>query len=359
MRSRHLLPALALALLAGCQTMDMSGLRKMSDKLAITGKDEKGKHGEHQTPARVVAIWSDAMYTQPGLPPTRGFGGRLYFYNTKDKPVPVEGQLVVYAYDDSLDGTPAKTPSRKFAFTPEQLSKHYSATELGDSYSVWIPWDQVGGIRKSISLLPVFTSSSGQVVMGEQSINVLPGKTPEPTAPAPPGNYSPLSSQGPYAVQPAAYAGASPNAAPPRDSWQQIHTYEPSANSQPPLRSTTIQLPMSMTKRLMEQTSVTPTTQLAPVQTQESMGSTTPRGAQGGAEYTTAPGAAAPPATRFVRSRSQVLRAPAARSSPIRAATPPRPAGPQPFPPFPPAPPPGPSAEGSAPADFAPAGWDR
>ena len=172
------------------------------------------------------------MYTQPGQRPTRGFGGRLYFYDAKDKTVPVEGQLVVYGYDDSQDGRPSQTPSRKFAFTPEQFTQHYSATQLGASYSIWIPWDQVGGVRKSISLLPVFTSTNGQVVMGEQSINVLPGKAPENPEPAPQGYFTPLSSQDPQGVRPASYAGESPNAAPQRDSWQKVHTYEPTADNQ-------------------------------------------------------------------------------------------------------------------------------
>ena len=179
MTSRRCLPALALILLAGCQTTDFGGLKNVSDKLAITSKDDKLKDSAFETPARLIAIWSDAMYSQPGQAPTRGFGGRLYFYNAKDKTVPVEGQLVVYAYDDSADGTPAKSPSRKFGFTPDQFTQHYSPTDLGASYSVWVPWDELGGVRKSITLLPVFTSSSGQVVIGEQSINVLPGKVPE------------------------------------------------------------------------------------------------------------------------------------------------------------------------------------
>ena len=173
------------------------------------------------------------MYTQPGQPPTRGFGGRLYFYNAKDKTVPVEGQLVVYAYDDSADGTPAKSPSRKFGFTPEQFTQHYSPTELGASDSVWIPWDELGGVRKSITLLPVFTSSSGQVVMGEQSINVLPGKAPENPEPARQGYFAPLSSNEPQGVRPSRRPAKAPPS--PADSWQQTHTFEPNTTNQPQL----------------------------------------------------------------------------------------------------------------------------
>lgn len=367
MTFRHTLPALALAFFAGCQSMEFGGLRKASDKLAITSKDEKIKESEYETPARLIAIWSEAMYTQPGQRPTRGFGGRLYFYNVQDKTVPVEGQLVVYAYDDSQDGRPSQTPSRKFVFTPEQFTQHYSATQLGASYSIWIPWDQVGGVRKSISLMPVFTATNGQVVMGEQSVSVLPGKAPENPEPAPQGYFTPLSSQDPQGVRPASYAGESPGAASSRDSWQKVHTYEPNGNSQTQLRSTTIQLPMTMTQRLIQQRNAPPPSEPAAALNRNSPDATTASGTPGHDEYTmasgtaSAPGSAppAPPATRFVRPRSPAPRAPIVRPSPVRAATLPRRAEPQLDPPSPPAPNPGPSAEAAVPTDFAPAGWGR
>jgi len=367
MTFRHTLPALALTLFAGCQSMEFGGLRKATDKLAITSKEERIKESAYETPARLIAIWSEAMYTQPGQRPTRGFGGRLYFYSAKDKTVPVEGQLVVYAYDDSQDGQPRQTPSRKFAFTPEQFTQHYSATELGASYSIWIPWDEVGGVRKSISLLPVFTSTSGQVVMGDQSVNVLPGKAPENSEPAPQGYFAPLSSAGPEGVRPASYAGEVQNAAPQRDSWQKVHTYEPIGNNQTQLRSTTIPLPMTMTQRLIQQRNALPPSGTTAALNGSSPHAATASGTPGHDEYTmasgtaSAPGSAspAPPATRFVRPRSPVPRAPIVRPSPVRAATLPRRAEPQPDPASPPAPHPGPSTEASVPADSAPADWVR
>jgi hypothetical protein len=41
---------------------------------------------------------------------------------------------------------------------------------------VWIPWEAVGGDQKSVSLVPVFTATSGQIVMGQQARNLLRGK---------------------------------------------------------------------------------------------------------------------------------------------------------------------------------------
>jgi hypothetical protein len=355
----------ALILLAGCQTTEFAGLKNVSDKLAITSKEDKLKDSPYEPPARLIAIWSDAMYTQPGQVPTRGFGGRLYFYNAKDEAVPVEGQLVVYGYDDSKDGTPAKTPSRKFGFTPEQFTQHYSPTDLGASYSVWIPWDELGGIRKAITLLPVFTSSSGQVVMGEQSINVLPGKAPENPEPARQGYFTPLSSSEPQGVRQAAYNQPQAATGPARDSWQQSHTFEPNATHQSQLRSTTIPLPMDMTRRLVQNTNAgsSQTGTPAALADSGSHADGTPTALTAGGEYTMASAAerAMPtgPATRFVRPQFPAPRVPAARPSPVRAGIPPRPAGSQLAPPFPPSPNPDSSGAGSAPSDSGHASWGR
>ena len=158
----------ALVLLAGCASLDLN-------KGIPWSKDQPGK-----TPAaRMALLWSDAVMTPPGGPPTRGFGGRLMFYGPKDdKPIQVRGTLVVYAFDEQgRDPTDAK-PDRKYVFTDEQFAKHYSKSELGHSYSVWIPWDEVGGPRKEISLIARFLPSDGSVVIGDQSRHVLPGRAP-------------------------------------------------------------------------------------------------------------------------------------------------------------------------------------
>jgi hypothetical protein len=135
------------------------------------------KESRYPTPVRMAAIWSPAVYNQAGQGSTRGFGGRLYFYDAKNQPVSVEGQLVVYVYNDTAPGGDNKPPEKKFAFTPEQFTQHYSPTELGASYSIWIPWDAVGQPQAELTLVPIFTSASGQLVVGETAHNLLPGPT--------------------------------------------------------------------------------------------------------------------------------------------------------------------------------------
>lgn len=129
-----------------------------------------------QVPDRILAVWSDSVLHQPGQPGVRGFGGRLYFYQSEGTdPIDVEGGLAVYVFDaDELD--PYKQqPLRKFVFTPEQFVEHKSKTDLGSSYSVWLPWDEVGGQAKRLSLISRFQGSQGGIVISEPVIKLLPG----------------------------------------------------------------------------------------------------------------------------------------------------------------------------------------
>jgi hypothetical protein len=164
--------AMTLLGLGGCKTFTAPDWTKgwMESKPEV-------KESAYAKPVRLAVMWSPAMLNSEGKKPTRGFGGRIYFYDAANKAIPVEGQLVVFAYNDKKPGGDSKSPDRKYAFTPEQFTQHYSPTELGASYSVWIPWDEVGGEQVEVSLVPVFTATSGQLVVGQSSKNLLPGPT--------------------------------------------------------------------------------------------------------------------------------------------------------------------------------------
>jgi hypothetical protein len=127
-------------------------------------------------PASMAVIWHEATATQQGTTPTRGFGGRIFFYNSSNKPIPVEGELVVYAFDDSDDEGKKTAPDKKFVINADEFKNHQGDSELGTCYNIWVPWDEAGGYRKAVSLLPVFKPANGQMVKGCHSVNILPGK---------------------------------------------------------------------------------------------------------------------------------------------------------------------------------------
>lgn len=208
-----------------------------------------------QVPTRVVALWSPAMYNSPGKPPTRGFGGRLYFYNQKDQPIPIEGQLVVYGYNDSLQKADRQA-DRKFVFTTAQLSSHFSPAELGASYSIWIPWDAVGGQQLEISLMPVFTASTGQVIVGEQSRNLLPGSaTPAANPQAQQSTVQPIIVD--HRVAPASYSSSPEDLGTgrfnPLAGEQSYYTHATQPQPQENIRTTSIQLTRGMAERLIQE----------------------------------------------------------------------------------------------------------
>jgi hypothetical protein len=169
-----------LAHCAGCQTWDLS------KRLPWT----PGENGEPQPPLRLIAVWTDTVLHQPNKPAVRGFGGRITFYGNKEstEPIPVDGSLVVYAFDEANRDPLNVTPDRKFVFNREWFEKQKEAMKKDKkkskdknrhSYSVWIPWDAAGGEQKEISLIARFTpTKGGGTVVGEQTRQILPGAKP-------------------------------------------------------------------------------------------------------------------------------------------------------------------------------------
>lgn len=137
------------------------------------------KEDEPRTPTRVVAIWKDAVLHRPGEESMRGFGGRLMFYEgPSEEPIKVDGDVVVYAFDENGRRRSDTKPDRKYVFTREQFERHYSKSDIGHSYSLWVPWDEAGGPQKKISLIVRFTPVGGSTVISEQASSMLPGVTP-------------------------------------------------------------------------------------------------------------------------------------------------------------------------------------
>jgi|GEM_PF-1073577 hypothetical protein len=157
----------------GC---NKAALRKTIDSLPLPDESAEEEESEFQTPIKMVVTWSDTVLQRAGSPPTRGFGGRIYFYNDNSQAISVEGDLVVYAFDDSNMQSPERKAERKFVFTAEQFTKHYSKTDLGASYSVWLPFGPLGAEQREVSLLPVFRTKTEKVVLGAQTKNILPGR---------------------------------------------------------------------------------------------------------------------------------------------------------------------------------------
>jgi len=154
----------------GCSVLDLRG------KLAQLGADEKP-----QVPTRIVEVWTNEILTQSGLPGVRGFAGRVMFYNGEQgAPVKVDGTFTVLAFDEADAENGYTAPERKFVYLPEQLPKYYSKSELGHSYSFWLPWDEVGGPDRKVCLIARFEPRKGGIVASTPCHKLLSGVTPQP-----------------------------------------------------------------------------------------------------------------------------------------------------------------------------------
>lgn len=164
---------LALAACSGCSTLNKNKSMSKDDNWSITKLWKK----EYQEPASVAAIWSPDEMVMVGQPTQRGFGGRIYFYNDRSQAVPVEGDLLIHGYLTTPGAEQEDVKAdKKYEFKAEQLASHFSPSEIGASYSVWVPWDNAGGFREEVTLIPTFKSKDGTVVQGAPAKVFLPGK---------------------------------------------------------------------------------------------------------------------------------------------------------------------------------------
>jgi len=131
---------------------------------------------EPQVPDRILPIWTDTIMHQPGRPGIRGFGGRVYFYAGEDtQAIEVDGGLVVYVFDSDKMDPHSPSPEKKYVFTPEHMKNHMSEAPLGKSYSIWLPWDEVGGESRSLTLVTRFEGTKGGVILSQPAVKFLPG----------------------------------------------------------------------------------------------------------------------------------------------------------------------------------------
>lgn len=132
-------------------------------------------------PDRILAVWTDSVLHQPNQPGVRGFGGRVYFYaKGKTDPIEVDGSLAVYVFEADDVNVSSQKPLRKFVFTADQFNEHMSKTSIGPSYSVWLPWGEIGGPPRRLSLIARFEGRAGGTTISDPTIKLLPGVPIQP-----------------------------------------------------------------------------------------------------------------------------------------------------------------------------------
>ena len=162
----------------GCSSL--SGILSDSDgrfNLLKRFGAKKDHETDFKTPRSKVGIWKASTYEKAGAKSIRGFGGRFYFYDVNNDPVRVDGDLTIYGYDDDSQVEAGEGKAdRKFVFKADSLNSHFSESAFGESYSFFVPWDNVGGVEKTITLIPVFKTVDGHMPEAKPATMRLPGR---------------------------------------------------------------------------------------------------------------------------------------------------------------------------------------
>ena len=126
----------------------------------------------------VVAAWEPAVSNDEN--PNRGFGGRVYFYDSDNRPVKAKGTVVVYAFDEEGRASWDAKPNEGYVFDSQTLNSKgvYSKSKLGHSYSLWIPIDKARPENPSrkISLIVRYIPEQGSPRVSKQTTVYLPGR---------------------------------------------------------------------------------------------------------------------------------------------------------------------------------------
>ncbi|MDA7951710.1 MAG: hypothetical protein MPJ24_09510 [Pirellulaceae bacterium] len=190
LRVTLILCLLALGSFSGCQSLIVDNPAAPPEEAGATVADSiesiwRDKEAEEelrqlQIPVRIVSTWVDRILQSAGNKPVRGLGGRIYFFNKANKPIAVDGTLTVYLFDDVENSGHSSVPKKKYVYTQENFASHKTKDkDLGISYNIWVPWGDIRGEEKELAVVPVFTTSSGQVITGKQVKQRLPGSRPQ------------------------------------------------------------------------------------------------------------------------------------------------------------------------------------
>jgi hypothetical protein len=170
---------------AGCLGLDVAGTFRWP-----------GAKNDQIVPARMAVAWKNDIQKRSGKNMLRGFQGKVQFFaadppkspgkdndatkknESPSKAIAVDGTLTVYAFEETPDGKEGAGPSKKYVFPSKELKRVHREGPQGHEYNIWMAWDKAGGPETHIRLLVRFDPpGGGQVVMSDNSRELLPGTT--------------------------------------------------------------------------------------------------------------------------------------------------------------------------------------
>ncbi|MGQ0634312.1 MAG: hypothetical protein ACT4QC_06865 [Planctomycetaceae bacterium] len=153
------------SVLSGCATTNLFQWKK----------DDVPKAGPKNPVVEILPLWQpgEGMWTGRTI---RGFIGQVFFFTPQGPaPAEVDGEVMVYVFDDV--GTPEEQakPIHQFRFPAETWDAHKHKSKLGLAYSLFIPYTRPGHQEALCSLRMMFTPKNALPVHSQMVSVSLPG----------------------------------------------------------------------------------------------------------------------------------------------------------------------------------------
>ena len=101
------------------------------------------KNRDHVPVAKIIAVWEASRGRDMNGSPSRGMAGQISFYTPGDpSPVPVDGTVLIYVFDNVGSKSEQAKPIHKFRFSSGAWNRHLRESQLGPTYHVFIPYTQ-------------------------------------------------------------------------------------------------------------------------------------------------------------------------------------------------------------------------
>lgn len=162
---------LILAAIAGCSHLPL----KSGDTVQTPGKP-----GDGPPPNEIICLWQPAQGSGLNGLPTRGVAGQiLFFSNAGPKPIPVDGDIRIYLFDDQGTAADQGKPIHVFDVTSEEWQARLYPGPLGPTYQAFIPYVRGGREEVHCAIQMRLTPKNGRPVYSPMASVTLPGSIPK------------------------------------------------------------------------------------------------------------------------------------------------------------------------------------
>lgn len=142
-------------------------------------KDEPPAPPPRSRVVESLCIWQPAEGVGLQGEPTRGFAGQILFFSRDlSAPIPADGDVRIYVFDDQGTEEEQTRPIHQFDFPSEVWQTYLHESTLGPGYSLFIPYTRKGPHQARCSLRLRLTPKNGPVVYSDMVSIILQGKSP-------------------------------------------------------------------------------------------------------------------------------------------------------------------------------------